>query len=96
MRGIDVVSNANGIKFILNDYSAMLGFSKFFRTKASIQNVVLKTNWVEYTTVDGKTFLLGVLVDPAQPNILQVDTIDTVAPTDINDLFDKIYNILAT
>jgi len=95
MRGIDVVSNTHGIKFILNDYSAMIGFSKFFRTKSSIQNVVLKTDWVEYTTLDGKTFLLGILADLTQPNILQVDKVDGVAPTDLSDLFEKIYNILA-
>ena len=95
MVGIEVISNTSGIKFILNDYAPILGFIKFFRTKSSIQNVVLKNGWVEYTTDDGKTFLIGILFDPAQPNILQVDTVDGVAPTDLSDLFDKIYNILA-
>ena len=95
MTGIYVTSNANGVKFDLNDYSASLGFIKFFRTKASIQNVVLKNNWVEYTTSDGKTFLIGILFDPTQPNILQVDLVDGVAPVSLSDLFDKIYNILS-
>ena len=95
MVGIYVISNTSGIKFELNDYATSLGFSKFFRTKSSIQNIVLKDEWVEYTTSDGKTFLVGVTFNVAQPNILKVDLIDGVAPTDLSDLFDKIYNILA-
>lgn len=94
MVGIDVTSNTNGIKFVLNDYAPILGFAKLFRTKASIQKVVLKSEWVEYTTLDDNTYLIGVLFDPAQTNVLQVDSIDGVAPTDLEDLFDKIYDIL--
>ena len=55
---------------------------------------MLKTDWVEYTTTDGKTFLLRILADLTQPNILQVDKVDGVAPTDLSDLFEKIYDIL--
>jgi hypothetical protein len=96
MVGIEVISNTNGVKFILNDYASILGFLEFFRTKSSIQIVVLMNNWVEYTTIDGKTFLLGTQFDLNQPNVLQVDKIDGVDVIDLKDLFDKIYNILAT
>jgi hypothetical protein len=95
MTGIYVTSNTNGIKFQMNDYAPILKFSLVLRSKMTIQKVILKDEWVEYTTLDGSTFLLGILFDPTQTNILQVDLIDGVAPTSLSDLFDKIYNILA-
>jgi hypothetical protein len=94
MIGIELTSSARGLLFIMNDYTATMGFSKFFRVTDTVQNVALKDTWIEYTTNDGKTFAISYTYDAAQPNILKVEKVNGVAPTSLSDLFDKLYNIL--
>lgn len=93
--GIAVTSSTRGILFTMNDYASVLGFSKFFRATETIQNVALKSTWIEYTTNDGKTFAISYIYDGTQPNILKVESVNGVAPTSVSDLFDKLYAILS-
>jgi len=93
--GIQLTSSTRGLLFILNDYAPILGFSKFFRVQDTVQNVALKSTWIEYTTNDGKTFAISHIYDALQPNILKVESVNGVAPTSVSDLFDKLYTILS-
>lgn len=95
MNGIIVTHNAKGVIFNVQDYAPALGFSKFFRDKATVQSVALKTLWIEYTTLDGKTYAIADTLLVSYPNVLKVDSVDGVAPTSLSDLFDKLVNILA-
>lgn len=92
--GIELTSSAKGLLFTLNDYSSILGFSKFFRVQETVQNVALKSGWIEYTTNDGKTFSITNVFNPLQPNLLKIESVNGVAPTSLSDLFDKLHAIL--
>jgi len=93
--GIYLTSSTRGLLFVMNDYTSILGFSKFFRVTETVQNVVLKSTWIEYSTNDGKTFAISYIFDALQPNILKVESVNGVAPTSVSDLFDKLYAILS-
>jgi hypothetical protein len=95
MIGIELTSSTRGLLFIMNDYTPILGFSKFFRVTDTVQNVALKSTWIEYNTTDGKTFAVSYIYDSAQPNILKVESVNGVTPTSLSDLFDKLYTILS-
>jgi hypothetical protein len=92
--GIQLTSSTKGLLFVMNDYASILGFSKFFRVTDTVQNVSLKSGWIEYTTNDGKTFAISHIYDSLQPNILKVESVNGVAPSSLSDLFDKLYTIL--
>lgn len=92
--GIQVTSNTRGILFTMNDYSTSMGFSKFFRDKMTVQAVALRDAWIEYTTIDGKQFAISNVLDPLQPNILKVESVDSVVPTSLSDLYDLLLNVL--
>jgi len=93
--GIYVTNNAHGILFTMNDYASIIGFQKFFREKTTIVTVQLRTNWIEYTTIDGKSFSIANALLPDYPNVLWVEKVDGVNPTSLSDLFDKLLATLA-
>jgi hypothetical protein len=94
MAYIQVTSNTDGISFDVGIYASVLGFSKFFRTKNSVQTVALRSDWIEYTTNDGKQTQIKHTLDLANQNILVVESVNGVAPTSLNDLYDKLLAIL--
>jgi hypothetical protein len=94
MAYINVTSNTAGISFTLGVYSTALGFSKFFRLKQGVLTVALRPEWIEYTTIDGKSYSIAPAPIVGQSNILVVETVNGVTPTDLNHLYDLLLDIL--
>lgn len=92
---IVVTSNTQGVIFDLGVYGGALGFSKFLRAKSTVQTVAMKTNWIEYSTSDGKTFAISYQVEPSFPNVMKVDSVNGTPPDNLSHLFDLLVGVLA-
>lgn len=93
--GIYVNNNSHGIVFTMNDYAPFLGFNKFFRERATVVTVQLRDDWIEYTTIDGKSFSIAHELLPSYPSVLWVQKVDGIETTSLSDLFDKLLATLA-
>jgi len=95
MAYIVVTSNTQGVIFDLGVYGTALGFSKFLRAKSTVQTVALKDSWIEYSTMDGKTFAISFQLEASYPNVMKIDSVNGTAPTDLSHLFDLLVTVLA-
>jgi|SaaInlV_150m_DNA_2_1039686.scaffolds.fasta_scaffold00993_11 hypothetical protein len=94
MANVVITSTANSIKVDLGVYSSALGYDKVTIRKDKLIDIKLK---------NGDTFVEAVVLQDGKwtvsyntvANALVVDTIDTEAPTDNSDLYDKLIALIA-
>lgn len=88
-----VTSTTNSVKFEVNDYASLFGWSKRTRLKSSLITITLHTNFVEYLV--GEDIKYHIHYTTNSHNALIVDSIDGVAPTSLEDLYDKMIAVVA-
>lgn len=93
MANLTVTSTTNSVRFEANDYSTAFGWSKRVRLKSSLVTITLHPNFVEYLV--GSTDKYYIHYTTNAYSALIVDSIDGVAPTDLNDLYNKMIAIVA-
>jgi hypothetical protein len=93
MAFITVTSTTNSVCFNANDYSTAFGWSKRTRLKSSLITITLHPNFVEYLVNTHEKYNLH--FETNSNSILIVDTIDGVAPTSLDDLYNKMIAIVA-
>lgn len=87
MANIVVTSTANSIKVEFNIYSTIVDMIKGTWSKASIQNVLLRTDGVLVDVLTQPDWLVSF---DGSVGTFQIDSIDGVAPTSNSDLYDKL------
>lgn len=83
-----VTSTTNAVKVDFGSDPSKPAYSKATYTKANIEYVRLNGNHVEVVAADSARWILSDVVNSI--NALKVDTVDSVAPTSLSDLYDKI------
>ena len=94
MAYIQVTSNTSAVIFDLGVYAPVLGFSKFFRLKSTINTIALNPDWITYRTSDGSEFAIVHAPVAGEPNLLVVESVNGVTTTSLDDLFNKLLSIL--
>jgi len=93
MANIVITTTTNSVKFDLGVYSSVVGFSKATRRKESLNRICLYTNYVEYLTLENKSYIVHYTTNTE--GALIVDSIDGVAPSSLSDLYDKLIALIA-
>lgn len=86
--GLDITSTANAIKVDFDDESSKVGMDKGTWLKSVVEEVHLRNDHVEIITSHGIRLSLVQVANGSQTML--VDTVDTVAPSSLSDLYDKI------
>lgn len=92
MANITITTTTNSIKVDFGTYSTGLSISKGTWPKDEVDAITLNDNHVYMQMKDGIEWPLNF---SAQPKGFIVDTIDTVAPTDLSDLYTKLSAMVA-
>ena len=87
MANITVVSTTDRVDVDFGDYASSLGFVKASFNRSSIMEIDYKTDSIQIIMSNGDRW--GVSLNGSQ-NIMIVDTIDTLTPSSLSDLFDKL------
>lgn len=93
MAYIIITSTTNSVNFNANDYASTFGWSKRTRLKSSLVTITLHSNFVEYFVSTNEKYNLH--FEENANNILIVSTIDGVAPTSLDDLYNKMIVIVS-
>ena len=93
MANLVVVSTTNSVKFEANDYATVFGWSKRTRLKSSLVTITLHPNFVEYLVGNSDKYYIHYTTNAY--SALIVDSIDGVAPTTLDDLYNKMIAIVA-
>jgi len=92
MNGVIVSGTTNSVIFDLNDYQNLVGFKRVIRRKDHFIRVQMEFNYIIYTTSENITYKLD--FTHVNGNI-KVHSINGVAPTSLDHLWDLIVGILA-
>lgn len=87
-----VTSTTNSVRFEANDYSTAFGWSKRTRLKSSLVTITLHADFVEYLVDSKEKFYIH--YQSNTHGALIVDSIDGVAPTSLDDLYNKMIAVV--
>jgi hypothetical protein len=91
MANIVITSTTNTIQASFNDYSSVVGLDKGAWSKEWIISFQLVGSYIKVHIQDEKEFLVS---HNGASGSLIVDSVDNVSPTDLNDLYTKLVNLL--
>jgi len=92
MAKIEIISTANSVQVDFGAYNTILEMDKGVWRKSNI-SFILRSTYVEGNIEGEKTWKVGYVED--LPNrILKIDKVDTVPPTSLSDLYDKLAALL--
>ena len=95
MAKLVVVSTGTRLTVTFNDYAAAIGSDKTSYHKENIAEIDLNSDHVQvYMSVTNETLLLTWDATYIGSDFFIIDSIDTVAPTSLSDLFDKLTAIM--
>jgi hypothetical protein len=93
MANIEVTSSTNRIKAKMNVYATAIGIGEGDWPK-SIVSVKLRTTFIEVNVLGERDWTVSDVEDLPN-NILQVDKVNGIAPSSLQDLFDKLSTALS-
>lgn len=89
MANIVITTTTNKYDVVFNDLATQVGIVKGTWLKDHVANILLKSDHVEVSLFQERTWLVGF-----DSSYMQIDSINAVAPTSNSDLYDKLIAVL--
>lgn len=91
MANITIVSTTNSIQVDFGDYSSSIGVTCGSYNKAAINHISCDADVIFIYLINGGVWK----VDFDGSNAYKIDSVDSVAPTDNSDLYQKLIALIA-
>ena len=95
MKLLEIESDGNYIDVIFNDYTSIIGYDRVTFNKSTFTNMS-KGDGIEYIRIDmsSRNFSSFNLSFSQVEDCFVVSSVNGVTPTDLNDLYDKIKDLM--
>ena len=86
MANLVITSATDYVDVVFNDYS-IVGYIKASFRRSAITQIYLKTDYVQVVMTNGEMWGVSLL---GASSTMIVDTVDTIVPSSLTDLYEKI------
>lgn len=96
MAFLQIINDANFLEFITNDYAPFTDTKEAYVRKSNIDYITLSADetYIELGFNSGRKYQFTYQYPPISNNVLVVDSVDGIAPTNNDDLLHKIKNLI--